>query len=155
MRLTTRAVPVALAVTLMAAVVAQPSAAVRAHPSAAGKVVKTRHGSLGTYLVDGKGRTLYLFEKDSGGKSACYAACAQAWPPLLTNGKPRARGKAKASRLSTVRRADGSRQVVYRGHPLYYFIQDTKAGQTNGQGIDAFGALWYVVAPSGKRILGY
>jgi predicted lipoprotein with Yx(FWY)xxD motif len=141
--------------TLIAAAVAAVAAlAFAASGLAAGKVatVKTHHGKLGTYLVDSKGRTLYLFEKDKTTKSTCYGSCAQGWPPLLTSGKPKAAGGAKASRLSTTKRRNGQRQVTYKGHPLYYFFGDKKAGQTKGQGLDAFGAKWYVVAPSGKKI---
>jgi predicted lipoprotein with Yx(FWY)xxD motif len=116
-------------------------------------VVKTRHNALGTYLVDRSGRTLYLFKKDTGRRSHCSGACAQNWPPLTTREKPEAEGRAKQSKLSTSRRADGTRQVLYNGHPLYRFIADAKPGQANGQGISAFGARWYVVSPSGKAIV--
>jgi predicted lipoprotein with Yx(FWY)xxD motif len=115
-------------------------------------VIKTKHGSLGTYLVDGKGRTLYRFLKDTGRKSKCTGACAQNWPPVTTREKPEAEGRAKASKLSTKRRKDGSRQVLYAGHPLYRFAGDAAPGDTNGQGLNAFGARWYVVAVSGKTI---
>jgi predicted lipoprotein with Yx(FWY)xxD motif len=115
-------------------------------------VVKTRHGKLGTYLVDARGRTLYLFRKDTTAASRCSGACAQAWPPLTTREKPEAEGGAKAAKLSTSKRAGGARQVVYGGHPLYRFEPDTAAGQTRGQGVNAFGALWYVVSPSGRAI---
>jgi predicted lipoprotein with Yx(FWY)xxD motif len=120
--------------------------------AAGSATVKTRHGKLGTYLVDGKGRTLYLFEKDKTKKSTCSGQCATAWPPLTTKGKPKAAGTAKASLLGTSKRADGTTQVTYKGHPLYYFVQDTKAGQTKGQNVDAFGAEWYVLSRSGKKI---
>jgi predicted lipoprotein with Yx(FWY)xxD motif len=115
-------------------------------------VVKTRHGKLGTFLVDGRGRTLYLFVKDTGRRSTCSGACAQNWPPLTTREKPEAEGGAKASMLSTSRRANGARQVLYNGHPLYRYAPDTAAGQTNGQGVNAFGARWYVVGPAGRAI---
>jgi predicted lipoprotein with Yx(FWY)xxD motif len=114
-------------------------------------VVKTRHGALGTFLVDGSGRTLYLFEKDRGPRSTCAGDCATDWPPLITRGKPQAGSGVTASRLTTTRRAGGSRQVVYNGHPLYRYAPDT-AGKTTGQGVSAFGALWYVVAPAGRAI---
>jgi predicted lipoprotein with Yx(FWY)xxD motif len=114
--------------------------------------VKTTHGKLGTFLVGPKGRTLYLFKADKSTKSTCYDDCATAWPPLLTSGKPKAAGKTKASLLGTTKRKDGKLQVTYKGHPLYYFINDTKAGQTNGQDVNGFGAQWYVLAPSGKKI---
>jgi predicted lipoprotein with Yx(FWY)xxD motif len=120
---------------------------------AAGRAtVKTRSGSLGTFLVGPKGRTLYLFEADKTRKSTCYDACAVAWPPLLTSGRPKAAGKARRSLLGTTRRRDGKRQVTYRGHPVYYFFQDKKRGDTNGQDVDGFGAEWYVLAPNGKAI---
>ena len=99
-----------------------------------------------------EGRTLYLFEKDTGKRSQCSGACAQAWPPLTTRGKPAAKGSAKASLLSTSARSGGPKQVTYDGHPLYRFAPDTAAGQTKGQGVDGFGALWWVVAPSGTAI---
>jgi predicted lipoprotein with Yx(FWY)xxD motif len=114
--------------------------------------VKTRHGKLGTFLVDAKGRTLYLFEKDKSKKSTCSGACAVAWPPLLTSGAPKAAGSAKRSLLGTTKRSDGKTQVTYNGHPLYFFVQDKKAGDTKGQGLDGFGAKWYVLSASGKKI---
>jgi predicted lipoprotein with Yx(FWY)xxD motif len=121
--------------------------------SAAGRAtVNTRHGKLGTFLVGPNGMTLYLFEKDKTSKSRCSGQCATFWPPLLTSGKPKAAGKAKSSLLGTTKRGDGKTQVTYKGHPLYYFIQDKKKGDTKGQDFLGFGAKWYVLAPSGKKI---
>ncbi|HEY6758697.1 MAG TPA: hypothetical protein VI318_04380 [Baekduia sp.] len=115
--------------------------------------VSTRHTSLGTILVDSKGRTLYLFEKDKTSKSTCSGACATNWPPMTTSGKPTASGSAKASKLGTSKRSDGSTQVTYNGHPLYLFVADkNKPGSTKGEGVDAFGAEWYVVGTNGKKI---
>ena len=114
--------------------------------------VKTRHGKLGTFLVDAKGKTLYLFEKDKTKKSTCSGACATAWPPLLTTGAAKAAGSAKASLLGTTKRSDGTTQVTYKGHPLYFFIQDKKAGDTKGEGVNGFGAEWYVLSAAGKKI---
>jgi predicted lipoprotein with Yx(FWY)xxD motif len=114
--------------------------------------VKTRSVSkVGTIIVTSSGRTLYLFEKDKHGKSSCSGACAKAWPPLLTKGKPKASGSAKASKLGTTKRSDGTTQVTYGGHPVYTFIGDKKAGTAAGQGSDAFGAEWYALTPSGKK----
>ena len=113
------------------------------------RVAKTR---LGKILVDSRGRTLYLFKKDSGTKSACFGACATAWPPLRTSGKPTVGSGAKASLVGTTRRSDGKRQVTYNGHPLYTFIMDRKAGDTNGEGFTAFGGRWFVVSPAGKQV---
>jgi predicted lipoprotein with Yx(FWY)xxD motif len=115
--------------------------------------IKTRHTSLGTVLVDAKGRTAYLFEKDKKGKSSCSGQCAVNWPPVLTSGKPKASGGAAASRLGTTKRADGTTQVTYGGHPLYLFVADKNTpGSVKGEGIDAFGAEWYVVGTNGKKI---
>jgi predicted lipoprotein with Yx(FWY)xxD motif len=115
-------------------------------------VVATKTTSLGTFLVDSKGRALYLWDADHGTMSTCSGACAQAWPPLTTAGTPKAGGKAKASLLGTTKRADGSSEVTYAGHPLYYFEGDSTPGQTTGQGNDGFGAPWWVVSPAGKAI---
>jgi predicted lipoprotein with Yx(FWY)xxD motif len=115
--------------------------------------VKTRSNTLGTIIVDGKSHTLYLFEKDKNGKSKCSGACATNWPPLLTKGKAKASGSVKASKLGTTKRSDGTTQVTYGGHPLYTFIADKgKPGSTKGEGLDAFGAEWYVVGTNGKKI---
>jgi predicted lipoprotein with Yx(FWY)xxD motif len=116
--------------------------------------LKTRHVSAGNYLVDGKGRTLYLFQKDARNKSRCAGDCAVDWPPLLTTGKPKVSGLVRKSLLGTTTRRDGSKQVTYNGHPVYHYIGDVTAGDMNGQGISAFGARWYAVTPSGKRMGG-
>jgi predicted lipoprotein with Yx(FWY)xxD motif len=120
--------------------------------SIAKSTVEVRGTSLGKILVNSQGRTLYLFKKDSGRKSACTGACAKFWPPLLASGKPTAGHGASASKLGTIRRSDGKRQVTYNGHPLYTFQQDTKAGQTHGQGLTAFGAAWFTLSAAGNQI---
>lgn len=112
------------------------------------RVAKTK---LGKVLVNSKGRTLYLFQADQGTTSACNDACAAAWPPL-DNASPKAGKGVRASKVSTSTRADGKSQVVYNGHPLYTFQKDTKAGQTTGQGVNAFGGLWYVLNPKGNQV---
>jgi len=114
--------------------------------------VSVANTGLGNILVDSQGRTLYLFEKDSGTTSTCSGGCATAWPPLRASGKPTAGSGAKASLLGTTPRSDGKPQVTYDGHPLYGYQGDSKAGDTNGQGINGFGALWYVLSPSGNAI---
>ncbi len=111
--------------------------------------VKTASTPLGTILVDGSGRTLYLWEADRTARSTCDGACAQAWPPLTTSGDAAASGGARSGMLGTTRRADGTLQVTYAGHPLYYYSGDTAAGDTTGQNSDGFGAEWYVVTPTG------
>jgi predicted lipoprotein with Yx(FWY)xxD motif len=115
--------------------------------------VNTRHTSLGTILVDAKGRTLYLFQKDKTTRSTCSGACATNWPPTTVHGKPKAGGGVAASRLGTSKRSDGRTQVTYGGHPLYTFLGDgNKPGATKGQGFNAFGARWFVVGTNGKAI---
>jgi predicted lipoprotein with Yx(FWY)xxD motif len=130
------------------------------HPSAShaaranGPVVSTAKTSLGQILVDSRGHTLYLFQKDTNGKSACAGQCASFWPPLIaSSGKPIARAGAKASLLGTTKRADGRMQVTYDHHPLYTFVKDTKKGQTNGEALSAFGAKWYALSPAGAKVV--
>jgi predicted lipoprotein with Yx(FWY)xxD motif len=108
--------------------------------------------SLGTILVDGSGRTLYLFEKDQPNQSACAGACAAAWPVDQSSGSPKAGSGVTASMLGTIKRSDNTTQVTYNKHPLYYFQGDSGAGQQNGQGVDAFGAKWFVVNPAGGAV---
>jgi predicted lipoprotein with Yx(FWY)xxD motif len=107
---------------------------------------------LGMVLVDGSGRTLYLFEKDQPDQSACSAACAAAWPVDNSSGTPKAGSGVKASLLGTIKRSDNTTQVTYNHHPLYYYSGDSGAGQQNGQGLNAFGATWFVVAPAGSKV---
>ncbi|MFZ0387433.1 MAG: hypothetical protein WAL22_17355 [Solirubrobacteraceae bacterium] len=109
-------------------------------------------GSDGTFLTGAGGRALYLWVADAKGMSSCSGACAKAWPPLTTKGAPIASGSVKASQLGTIKRSDGTEQVTYDGHPLYYFEGDPKAGTTTGQGSDAFGAKWWLVSTSGSAI---
>jgi len=120
--------------------------------AAKGPVVSTASSSLGRILVNSRGHTLYLFEKDKHGKSACVGNCASFWPPLIAAAKPRAAAGARASLLGTTRRSDGRIQVTYNRHPLYSFVKDTRKGQTHGEGVDAFGAEWYAVSPAGAKV---
>ena len=112
--------------------------------------VHTSNGE--SFLTDGSGRSLYLFASDSATKSTCSAACATAWPPLTATAAPTAGVGASASDLGTISRSGGAKQVTYAGHPLYYFVGDKAAGQTNGEGVNGFGAPWYLLAPSGQQI---
>jgi predicted lipoprotein with Yx(FWY)xxD motif len=127
-------------------------AATQAAGSGSTASLKTGSGAPGTFLVDSQGRALYLWVADKGSSSMCSGACAQAWPPLTTKGAPKAGSGVKASLLGTTKRGDGTTEVTYGGHPLYYFAGDSGPGQTNGQGNEGFGAYWWVVAPDGKAI---
>ena len=108
--------------------------------------------SVGNILVDAQGRTVYLFKKDTSTKSTCTGACAASWPPVRATGKPTASGGANASMLGTTKRSDGKPQVTYHGHPLYLFSGDQKAGALNGQGVNAFGAVWWAISPAGNQV---
>jgi predicted lipoprotein with Yx(FWY)xxD motif/membrane-associated phospholipid phosphatase len=120
--------------------------------SPAGALVAIAKSPLGRILIDSRGRTIYLFEKDRADMSACSGSCASFWPPVITSGKAVAGAGVKSTLLGTIKRSDGRLQVTYNHHPLYTFKLDTKAGQTTGQGSNNFGAKWYVVSPSGSKI---
>jgi predicted lipoprotein with Yx(FWY)xxD motif len=118
----------------------------RAAPPPALRVAKTR---LGRVLVDQRGLTLYLFLQDKHHRSTCYGGCARVWPAAIAHGAPRVGAGLERRRLTTTKRRDGARQLVYAGHPLYRMVDDTRPGQTEGQ---AFLGTWFVVAPSGHLI---
>jgi predicted lipoprotein with Yx(FWY)xxD motif len=117
-------------------------------------VITTASSSGSTFLTDGSGRAVYLWAKDTGDASTCTGACAGAWPPVTASGTVTASGSAKASDLGTITRSDGTKQVTYDGHPLYYFAGDSGPGTATGQGSDNFGAKWWLVAPTGSDVTG-
>jgi predicted lipoprotein with Yx(FWY)xxD motif len=119
--------------------------------AAAGGTIATASSPLGRILVAENGMTLYMFARDHGGKSACNGPCARFWPPYT--GTPKAGAGLSAALLGSTTRADGSTQVTYDGRPLYTYSGDSGPGTTNGQGVDTFGALWWVVAPDGKVVM--
>lgn len=104
----------------------------------------------GSYLTDGQGRSVYIFEADSKDKTTCYEACAQAWPPVVTHGAPEAGKGVEKQMLGHIERKDGSTQVTYNGLPLYYFIKDKGPGDINGQDVNGFGADWHLLNPQGQ-----
>jgi predicted lipoprotein with Yx(FWY)xxD motif len=124
----------------------------RAGGASPGTVIKTASGQPGTFLTDGAGRALYLWAADGRNTSTCSGACATYWPPLTATGTPKVSGGASAVDLGTITRSDGSKQVTYNGHALYYYAGDAGPGQTNGQGSDDFGADWWLLAPNGTKI---
>ncbi|HWF49346.1 MAG TPA: hypothetical protein VG294_01780 [Solirubrobacteraceae bacterium] len=121
-------------------------------PKATGAIVSVNTTSLGSVLINAKGLTLYLFEKDSPSQSACSGSCAGVWPPLTTKGTPVAGQGARKSMLGTIRRAGGVLQVTYGGHPLYRYVGDTHGAQTTGEGLNQFGALWWAVSAAGQKV---
>jgi predicted lipoprotein with Yx(FWY)xxD motif len=121
--------------------------------AAVATVSVAHNGELGSILVAGpKGRTVYLFAADKGPSSTCSSACAEVWPPVTTTGSPKAAGGANSADLGTITRSDGTKQVTYKGHPLYYYVGDPNSGDISGQGINSFGAPWYVLSPSGSEV---
>ena len=140
-----------VAAALAAAMIVLTGAA-SARNASGGATVQTRATKLGRILVDARGHSLYLFEKDTNGRSACYGACARVWLPLLTRGRPIAGPGAKAALLGVITRTGGTHQVTYAGHPLYRYSLDKQPGQTKGEGVNAFGAGWDVLSPAGKKI---
>ncbi|HET8751908.1 MAG TPA: hypothetical protein VFM43_05225 [Gaiellaceae bacterium] len=146
-------VVVAAIVGLALAAAGVAAAAAVTHQSAGSTgTVSLHRTNLGKVLATKSGMTLYLFEADRRGRSACYGKCASFWPPLLTTSKPTAGSGVKAGLLGIIKRKNGTKQVTYAGHPLYRFKLDKSAGQTKGEGQDFFGGLWYGVNASGKAV---
>jgi len=114
--------------------------------------VAARESAYGKILFDGRGFVLYAFTRDAHGRSACSGACAKAWPPYLVKARPRAGAGIVARRLGTTRRADGSLQATYAGHPLYYYVGDRRPGQILCQNVSEFGGDWLVLSPGGGYV---
>ena len=114
--------------------------------------LKLRSTRFGRILVDGKGRALYLFTREGSTRSRCYGQCAVAWPPFYARGKLRAGSGLDADKLRSSRRRDGRRIVTYNGHPLYYYVSDTKPGQVTCHDVVEFGGTWLVVNPEGNAV---
>jgi predicted lipoprotein with Yx(FWY)xxD motif len=146
------------ALTLAACGSSDNGSASTAPPTTAGGKAATvglaSEGGLGKILVDSQGHTLYLFEKDTGTKSTCTGACAEQWPPLRASGKPAVGSGLSASKVGTTSRSDGAPEVTYNGHPLYLYAGDQKPGDTNGQGINAFGGGWFALSAAGNKVSG-
>jgi predicted lipoprotein with Yx(FWY)xxD motif len=152
MRMTFTAVTAVIVVTI-AVVATSGGAAKPARPAAPpASAIAVKQTSLGQTLVDANGRSLYLFLGDTRNVSKLSAAGRAVWPPFTGGAKPVARGGAVASQVGTIKGAGGASQITYGGHPLYYFVGDHTPGQTRGQGLNEFGARWYVLAPSGTAV---
>jgi predicted lipoprotein with Yx(FWY)xxD motif len=145
-------VAAAVAAIALAAAGAAAAAVVTHQSSASSGTVNLRQTKLGKVLAAKTGKTLYLFMADHGKTSACYGKCATFWPPLTVSGKATAGTGVKSNLLGVTMRKNGKHQVTYKGHPLYFFKLDKKAGQISGQRQDFFGGLWYVVSSSGVPI---
>jgi predicted lipoprotein with Yx(FWY)xxD motif len=129
------------------------STAASSASSGSGELLTTKHSKLGTILAAGpKKLTVYLFEADKDGKSACSGSCTSAWPPVTTAGAAKAGGATVSADLGTTMRSDGTEQITYKGHPLYFFAKDKDDGDSYGEGSKAFGAGWYAIKPSGTKV---
>jgi predicted lipoprotein with Yx(FWY)xxD motif len=149
----TMSVLAALIAAVVVVVVATSGGSAKTRPAVApGSAISLRQTALGKTLVDANGRTLYLFEADKPNVSTLSAAGLAIWPPFTASAKPRATNGVNAARIGTITGAGGSRQVTYNGHPLYYYVGDHNPGQTQGQGLNQFGALWYVLSANGGAI---
>lgn len=126
--------------------------AAQAQTTAPATVTTMNVSPLGKILVNDKNLSLYLFQADKSTTSTCTGACAKLWPPLLVNGTPTVAGGVDQKKLGTSKRSDGGTQVTYDGHPLYRFAADTSPGNVRGQGLNNFGAKWYVLGTDGKAI---
>jgi predicted lipoprotein with Yx(FWY)xxD motif len=127
----------------------EPAPATSPQPVAVGTTVKVADSDYGSILFDDTDQAIYLFGKESSAKSECYGECADAWPPVLTEGAPQAGAGADPALLGTTERDDGSTQVTYNGHPLYYYVDDPK-GEVLCHDVSEFGGLWLVVKPNGE-----
>jgi predicted lipoprotein with Yx(FWY)xxD motif len=121
-------------------------------PVAPGSAVSLKQTAIGKTLVDANGRTLYLFANDQRNLSTLSTAGQAVWPPFTAAVKPRAVGGALASQITLIKKAHGRPQIAYAGHPLYYYAGDQTPGQTEGQGLNQFGARWHVLGAKGAAI---
>lgn len=117
--------------------------------AAPGIALTTGDSQFGEALFDGERRAIYYFDKETTASSECYGECAAAWPPVLTEGEPVAEGGAEASLLGTTERDDGTTQVTYDGHPLYYYVDDPP-GEILCHDVEEFGGVWLAVQPDGE-----
>lgn len=115
-----------------------------------GTVITTGGSDYGTMLFNDKSQAIYIWEREDSTTPKCYDDCAEAWPPVLTDGTPLGTGEVKAELLGTVKRIDGSTQVTYNGHPLYYYAHENP-GEVKCHNISTHGGLWWVIQPNGIR----
>jgi predicted lipoprotein with Yx(FWY)xxD motif len=113
-----------------------------------GTVITTADSDFGEILFDGTGQAIYLFDKEETAQAECYDDCAEEWPPVLTDGEPVADAQVAVDQLATTQRTDGTTQVTYAGHPLYYYAHEGK-NEVKCHNVSEFGGLWLVVTPSG------
>lgn len=135
-----------------AAALALPASSMSEPSSPSVSTLTAKSSRFGRVLFDGRGFVLYAFTRDPRSRSACYGACAAAWPPYFAKGQLRAGSGVTRGLLGTTRRRDGKRQITYAGRPLYYYVGDRSPGDILCQNVDEFGGLWLVVRPNGKVV---
>jgi predicted lipoprotein with Yx(FWY)xxD motif len=135
-----------------AAALALPASSMSEPSTPSASTLTAKSSRFGRVLFDGRGFVLYAFTRDPRNRSACYSACATAWPPYFAKGTVRAGAGVTRGLLGTTRRRDGRRQVTYAGRPLYYYVGDRSPGDIFCQNVDEFGGLWLVVRPNGKPV---
>ena len=145
---------IAILVVIGAALVLAAASAGATGASARAAKVQLRHTPLGSILVNGRGRTLYVFTRDSPKRDTCVAIsnCTGVWPVLKTSARPAAGPGIKRSLLGTIKLSNGARQVTYAGHPLYTYVGDSGPGQTDYVGFDEFGGRWYAINAAGHVV---
>lgn len=114
-----------------------------------GTRITVHPSEFGPMLFDARGQAIYLFDEETSSEPACYGACAEAWPPVLTTGSPVAAGEAKQGLLGTTKRSNRATQVTYAGHPLYYYAHEAP-GQVLCHDVEEYGGRWLVVTPAGN-----
>lgn len=143
---------VALVIAVSGGSASKAKATLKLTPVSGGSGLAVKQTALGNILVDGKGRTLYLFLADKANRSTLSHAGLAVWPAYTSATKPQVGGGISAAHVASVKQANGRRQVTFYGHPVYYFIGDKSAGETNGQGLNEFGARWYVLSSHGAAV---
>ena len=146
---TTLAAPLSSAAAPESSVLPTASASASTRAAGKGRVVTSAASEFGPMLFDRAGQAIYLFDREATRRAECYGPCAKAWPPVLTEGAPRASGDVRAALLGTTERDDGSTQVTYAGHPLYYYVHDGP-NEVLCHNVREFGGLWLVVTPAGE-----
>jgi predicted lipoprotein with Yx(FWY)xxD motif len=115
-----------------------------------GTTITTGDSPFGTMLFDDADQAIYIWELEPTSTPECYDDCAVAWPPVLTEGDPVADGEVDADLLGVTERTDGSQQVTYNDHPLYYYAHE-EPGEVKCHNIATHGGLWWVIQPDGDR----
>jgi predicted lipoprotein with Yx(FWY)xxD motif len=146
---TTETAPAPPSATSVAVAAPTTEAATTAEPPPPQPTLKVASSLFGKTIADRHGEALYLFDADSAGTATCYGACAKAWPPLLTKRKPTVRDPLEQALVGTTKRRDGTRQVTYNGHPLYYYVAD-EPGVIRCQNVAEYGGQWLIVKPNGR-----